>query len=56
MPFYLKTNKDGNGACPLCQRYDGCIMIKRIKETFNGMYKEGEMEIVIYKCSRFEEN
>ena len=54
--FNLKINKDGNGACPLCTRNKTCILIKRMKETFDNMYKEGDMEIVIYKCFRFEGN
>lgn len=56
MAFTLQVNKDGNGACPLCSKKEDCFLIRKMTEAIKDMYKEGEMEIVIYKCFRFGED
>jgi len=55
MSFNLKINKDGNGACPMCLKKEYCAIIKKFTDSMTNTYKEGDLEIVIYSCFKFEE-
>ena len=50
-------NPRENGACPLCARAATCRVRAAIREAVAALGKEGEgdLEIVIYSCPRFQE-
>ncbi len=50
-------NPRDNGACPLCTKRDDCRLRAAIREALRKAETaaEGEIEIVIYTCPRFEE-
>jgi hypothetical protein len=52
----IKINTRGNGSCPLCRKRKDCAIIKYIETLLkDGLYVD-DLEMVIYKCSKFDED
>ncbi len=57
----LNINNRGNGACPLCQFADNCVLHQKLRiavDTAEKAFKgnpDDEMQLVIYSCPYFKE-
>jgi hypothetical protein len=56
-PMKVSINPRDNGACPLCERAEGCRIRVGIRDTLAAMRPEGghPVEVVIYSCPQFKE-
>lgn len=54
----IKFSSQETGACPLCEKYDNCRILKRMRQVFLDEVTEkydNQMEVVIYRCPEFKE-
>jgi hypothetical protein len=51
----LQINPRGNGACPICQHNERCLIQTDLQDSMTEKNKDEELEVVIYTCPRFKE-